>query len=185
MCVCAFLTAAAHNIFSKIVLVLVARTALHSLAHTISSARARVCVSVCVGSLSSKASDVPAICVYNICARWNKNRRCNHVYVRHTHPLPEGRCVCVHVRAMSCREAAVGDGRSRNTLCACARASAHTHTKTHYLSILLFFVITRRPKITQCVLCTMPTTVIRGAGVLARTRAFTPDHVMITDRLID
>jgi hypothetical protein len=122
-----------------IVLVLVARTALHSLAHTISSARARVCVSVCVGSLSSKASDVPAICVYNICARWNKNRRCNHVYVRHTHPPPRRKVrVCVHVRAMSCREAAVGDGRSRNTLCACARASAHTHTKTHYLSILLF-----------------------------------------------
>lgn len=52
----------------EIVLVLVART-LHM------RACARMCI-MCVGSLSSNASNAPAIYRFELYARWNKNERC-------------------------------------------------------------------------------------------------------------
>jgi len=126
-------------------LVLVARTHADAHTHTYINIymRARARVQVYVGSLSSKASNAPAILIGLNDARWNKNERRNRYIIR----------VCVRVcrntRArtytkvtMSCREAAVGDGRSRNTAAA-EMAPLYIHTykepkqqQQRYLSIL-------------------------------------------------
>jgi hypothetical protein len=104
-----------HNV-SKIVLVLVARThARHTRVHNayiyITRARASKCTLAPFRARLQMSQ--PYIIAY---ACWNKNERRNRY-------LCMCACACVETRArtltqkitMSCREAAVGDGRSRNT----------------------------------------------------------------------
>lgn len=85
---------------------------------TIKADRQPAAAKVYVGSLSSKASDAPAIYIIN--------------YMMHAGTKTEGAqlddIAIIIIELVTCREAAVGDGRSRN---------AHTpYVYVHYLSIL-------------------------------------------------